>query len=271
MGRGYRGGVDEPEVAPGMPDGPVDPGLLHIPPDDIGGMAHSRSHRHRDVQGGVARASVFGVSDGLVSNVSLILGVAGANVDASFVRLAGIAGLIAGAVSMAAGEYVSMRAQQELFERELELERLEIKRNPEIERAELIQLYRDRGLSDDIAVEVATQLMATPEQALEVHAREELGVAPDALGSPVGAATGSFFSFCAGALVPLMPWFFASGNTAVVASLVLSMLAAAAVGIALATFTGRSMVKSAARQVGIATVAAAVTYAVGSIVGVQTG
>jgi vacuolar iron transporter family protein len=271
MCRGYRGGVDQPEVAPSNTRTPVDPGLLHIPADEAGGMAHSRSHRHRDVQGGVARASVFGVSDGLVSNVSLILGVAGASVDASFVRLAGIAGLVAGAVSMAAGEYVSMRAQQELFERELELERLEIKHNPETELAELIQLYSDRGLDDELAAEVATQLMSSPEQALEVHAREELGVAPDGLGSPVGASVGSFFSFCAGALVPLLPWFFTSGSTAVLLSLVLSMVAAAAVGTALATFTGRSMWKSAARQVLIATVAASVTYAIGSVVGVQTG
>lgn len=249
----------------------MDPGLLHIPSGEVGGTSHSRSHRHRDVQGGVARASVFGVSDGLVSNVSLILGVAGASVDASFVRLAGIAGLVAGAVSMAAGEYVSMRAQQELFERELELERLEIKHNPETELAELIQLYRDRGLRDDLAVEVATQMMSSPEQALEIHAREELGVSPDALGSPVGASVGSFLSFCVGAMVPLLPWFFASGSAAVVMSLVLSMVAAAAVGLALATFTGRSMWKSALRQVLIATVAALVTYGVGSVVGVQTG
>lgn len=263
--------MDQPEVAPKDTQRPVDPGLLHIPSDQIGGMSHSRSHRHRDVQGGVARASVFGVSDGLVSNVSLILGVAGANVDASFVRLAGIAGLIAGAVSMAAGEYVSMRAQQELFERELELERLEIKHNPETELAELVQLYRDRGLAEATAIEVATQLMSSPEQALEVHAREELGVAPNALGSPVGASVGSFLSFCVGAVVPLLPWFFASGSGAVIASLLLSMVAAGAVGVALATFTGRPLWKSAGRQMLIATVAALVTYGVGSLVGVQTG
>ncbi len=196
--------MDEPGVASSDVKRPVDSGLLHIPANKAGGMNLTRSHRHRDVQGGVARASVFGVSDGLVSNASLILGVAGANVDASFVRLAGIAGLIAGAVSMAAGEYVSMRAQQELFERELELERLEIEHNPETELAELVQLYRNRGLSESTAVEVATQLMSSPEQALEVHAREELGVAPDALGSPVGASVGSFLSFCVGALVPLL-------------------------------------------------------------------
>lgn len=263
--------MEHPEIATSDAERPVDPGLLHLAADQPGGTSHSRPHRHRDVQGGVARASVFGVSDGLVSNVSLILGVAGANVDASFVRLAGIAGLIAGAVSMAAGEYVSMRAQQELFERELDNERHEIEHNPGTELAELVQLYRDRGLSDSTALEVATQLMSSPEQALEAHAREELGVAPDALGSPVAASVGSFLSFCVGAVVPLLPWFFTDGTTAVALSLVLSMVAAGAVGVALASFTGRSMWKSAGRQVLIAAVAASVTFAVGSIVGVQTG
>jgi VIT1/CCC1 family predicted Fe2+/Mn2+ transporter len=128
-----------------------------------------------------------------------------------------------------------------------------------------------RGLSEDTAIEVATQLMSSPEQALEVHAREELGVSPDSLGSPVGASVGSFLSFCVGALVPLLPWFFISGNSAVATSLVLSMVAAGIVGVALATFTGRSMWKSAGRQVLIAAGAASVTYAVGSLVGVQAG
>ena len=254
--------------APPASDG-IDPKALHLHHDHDRGIFHSRSHRHRDIQGGVARASVFGVSDGLVSNVSLILGVAGANPGPSVVRLAGIAGLIAGAVSMAAGEYISMRAQRELFERELELERMELAQNPEVERAELVQLYQERGLSPELASEVADQMMATPERALEVHSREELGVAPDALGSPIGAAVGSFLSFCAGAIVPLMPWFFASGITAVVWSVVLALLAAGAVGVALAAFTGRSAWYSAARQMLVAAGAAAVTYGVGSLIGVQ--
>lgn len=247
----------------------ADPGLTPLTPERRGGLLSSRPHRHRDVQGGVARASVFGVSDGLVSNASLILGVAGAETSASVVRLAGIAGLIAGAVSMAAGEYVSMRAQQELFERELELERLELERNPDIELAELTELYRSRGMNEETARAVAEQMMATPEQALEVHAREELGVSPTALGSPLGAAVGSFFAFCAGAIVPLLPWFVSSGMTAVVWSLALAVLAAAGVGIALATFTGRPLWRSALRQVLIASVAAGVTFAVGRLVGVQ--
>jgi len=249
------------------PDGAADPGLASV---RRGSRAlHSRSHSHRDVQGGVARASVFGVSDGLVSNASLILGVAGASADASFVRLAGIAGLLAGAVSMAAGEYVSMRAQRELLERELELERLELAHNPELELAELVALYRSRGLTEQTAVDAATQMMASPEQALEVHAREELGVSPDSLGSPVGAAVGSFASFCVGAFVPLVPWFFLAGNTAVLTSLAMALVAAAIVGVILSVFTGRSTFYSAARQVLIAAFAAAVTYGVGSLIGVN--
>jgi len=220
------------------------------------------------VQGGVARASIFGVSDGLVSNVSLILGFAGADTSASVVRLAGIAGLLAGAFSMAAGEYVSMRAQRELLERELERERRELERNPQVELAELAALYESRGMEPELARLAATKMMATPEQALEVHAREELGVSPDSLGSPVGAAVGSFLSFCAGALVPLIPWFVGSGLSAVLWSLALAVIGAAAVGVALASFTGRSAWYSAGRQAVIASVAAGVTYAVGRALGV---
>jgi VIT1/CCC1 family predicted Fe2+/Mn2+ transporter len=256
--------VDAPET-----EGAADPGLAALTPERRASLLHSRSHRHRDVQGGVARASVFGVSDGLVSNASLILGVAGADASSSVVRLAGIAGLIAGAVSMAAGEYVSMRAQQELFQRELELERLELERNPEVELAELTQLYRSRGLSEEVAQLAARQMMASPEQALEVHAREELGFAPDSLGSPIGAALGSFGAFCAGAFVPLVPWFFAGGLTAVIWSLVLAVIAAGGVGVALASFTGRSRWFSAMRQVLIAAVAALATYGIGHLIGVQ--
>lgn len=228
-------------------------------------------HRHRNVQGGVARASVFGASDGLVSNVSLILGVAGADPGADYVRLAGIAGLLAGAFSMAAGEYISMRAQAELFERELELERRMHEHFPEFETEELVDLFESRGIDSDTAQVVAEGVMSDPELALEVHAREELGIDPGELGSPVGASVGSFVAFTVGALVPLLPWFFAEGNGAVVASMVVAVVAAAGLGIALAVFTGRSMVFSAVRQVAIAAAAAGVTFAVGNLVGAGTG
>lgn len=229
----------------------------------------SEDHRHRDIQGGSARAAVFGVSDGLVSNVGLILGVAGADPAPSVVRLAGLAGLIAGAISMAAGEYNSMRVQSELLERELDLERLEISRNPELETAELAELYESRGMTADQARDVAESVMADPEVALETHAREELGVDPSQLGSPVGAAVSSFGAFTAGALVPLVPWFLGSGAAAIAASLLAAVLAAVAVGVAIGRFTGRPLVRTVSRQILFTLVPAALTFAVGSAVGVS--
>lgn len=212
---------------------------------------------------------MFGASDGLVSNVSLILGVAGAEPDATFVRLAGIAGLIAGAVSMAAGEYVSVKAQAELLERELAVERRQLERQPHVEKVELAQIYQSRGLDPDTAMEVADHMMADPQRALEAHAREELGIDPDDLGSPVGAAVSSFFAFSVGALVPLIPWFVAEGRGAVVASLALAVVMAATVGVVLGTLSGRSPFYTAARQVLIAMVASGVTYGIGRLVGVD--
>ncbi|MDQ6927432.1 MAG: VIT1/CCC1 transporter family protein [Actinomycetota bacterium] len=223
---------------------------------------------HRNVQGGAARAAVFGVSDGLVSNVALILGVAGAHPAAGVVRLAGLAGLIGGAVSMAAGEYISMKAQAELLERELEMERIELRRRPEGERRELIDIYRSRGIEPRIAEELATAMMRNPEMALETHAREELGIDPNSLGSPVAAAVSSFLCFAAGALLPLLPWFFSAGSGALVVSVILGLVASLAVGAALAGFTGRSVAWSAGRQLLVSAVPAAITYGLGSLVGV---
>ena len=231
-------------------------------------LAPRPEHHHRDVRSGSARAAVFGVSDGLVSNVSLILGVAGANPGAGVVRLAGLAGLIAGAVSMAAGEYVSMKAQNELLERELDIERRELRRNPNVETVELAQIYQSRGVDPDQARELAEQMMRDPDLALQTHAREELGIDPNQLGSPRNAAVSSFLSFAIGALVPLLPWFFGSGTAAVVASVVLGLVSCAVVGALLARFTGRSVVFSAGRQMLIATIAGAVTFFVGNLVGV---
>ncbi|CAN5783933.1 VIT1/CCC1 transporter family protein [soil metagenome] len=229
----------------------------------------SEEHRHRDIQGGSARAAVFGVSDGLVSNVGLILGVAGADPAPSIVRLAGLAGLIAGAISMAAGEYNSMRVQAELLERELELERLEISRNPEFETAELARLYESRGMAADHAREMAESVMEDPEVALETHAREELGLDPSQLGSPVGAALSSFCAFTVGALVPLVPWFLGSGTSAIVASVLAAVLVAVLVGVAIGRFTGRPLVRTVSRQILFTLVPAALTFAVGSAVGVS--
>jgi VIT1/CCC1 family predicted Fe2+/Mn2+ transporter len=211
---------------------------------------------------------VFGVSDGLVSNVGLILGVAGAGPSAGVVRVAGLAGLVAGAISMAAGEYNSMKVQSELLERELELERIELRRNPHVETVELTQIYASRGMDPDAAREAAEAMMADPELALEAHAREELGIDPGSLGSPIGAAGSSLGAFSVGALVPLLPWFFGGGDAAVVASLVLAVLAAVAVGVVIARLTERPAPLMVGRQVLFTLVPAALTYAIGSLVGV---
>lgn len=227
-------------------------------------------HHHRNIQGGAARAAVFGVSDGLVSNVALVLGVAGAHPAAAVVRLAGLVGLIGGAFSMAAGEYNSMQAQRELLERELELERREIMRRPENERRELVQIYRSRGIDKALAEDLATEMHSDPDLALETHAREELGIDPSELGSPGAAAGASFVTFGVGALLPVIPWFFSGGNGAVWASVIIGMVASLAIGIGLSAFTGRSWVRTAGRQLFVGAVAAGVPYLIGSAVGAGT-
>ena len=225
-------------------------------------------HHHRNVQGGAARAAVFGVSDGLVSNVSLILGVAGAHPAQGLVRIAGLAGLVGGAFSMAVGEYISMKAQSELLQRELEIERLEIQRRPDKEQQELAGLYRSRGVAASTAAEMAAEMHRDPDLALETHAREELGVDPRSLGSPVQAATSSFVAFSVGALAPLLPWFFTRGTLGEIISVVIAVVAAIAVGVALSVFTGKSAVRSALRQLLVTALAASVTFGIGKAVGV---
>ena len=234
---------------------------------EIHRVAH-RDHRHRSVSSGGARAAVFGASDGLVSNVSLILGMAGADPAEGVVRLAGIAGLVAGAVSMAAGEYISMRSQAELFERELRIEREAQRKNPELERLELAKIYEERGMAPPLARKLATEMMRDPEVALEVHAREELGIDPDELGSPVGAAASSFAAVSVGASLPLIPWLFTSGNAAILGSVVLGLLGALVLGAIVGVFSGRSPVYAALRQALVAAVAASVTFGIGTAIGV---
>jgi len=226
---------------------------------------------HRDVTAGTQRAAIFGISDGLVTNVSLILGFAGANPAAGVVRLAGIAGLVAGAFSMASGEYLSMKAQQELFERELDIERHALRDEPDLERQELIGIYRSKGIDEEMASDLADAMMRDPEMALETHAREELGIDPTAVGSPVKAAALSFGAFALGAFVPLIPWLFGSGTAAIVASIVLAALVAIVVGALIGKLAGRSPVRSALRQLAVAAIAAGVTFGVGRAVGVGAG
>lgn len=248
------------------------------PTDSLGRVGDDHSsgklrmvHRHRDISGGWARAAVFGASDGLVSNVALILGVAGASTAAPLVRVAGISGLLAGAFSMAAGEYVSVKAQNELIEREIEIERRSIAEKPEAETRELASIYENRGIAKPHARKLAVAIMADPDVALDVHAREELGVAPDNLPSPNAAAGSSFLAFAVGAIVPLAPWFFGGGNVAVLVSLVLAMLSAMAIGLLIARYTERSPVRTASRQVLVAAVSCAVTFAIGNAFGTQVG
>jgi vacuolar iron transporter family protein len=226
-------------------------------------------HHHRDVQSGGARAAVFGISDGLVTNVSLILGVAGAHPGGTVVRLTGLAGMVAGAFSMAAGEYVSMQAQRELLQRELEVERQALRRDPDTERRELTAIYVDRGIEPAMARDLAGKMMRDPELALETHAREELGISPTRLGSPITAAALSFVTFALGALLPLIPWLLTSGTAAILGSVVVGGVAALAVGALLGAFTGRSKIRSAGRQLLLTAVAAAVTYGIGRAVGIS--
>ena len=230
---------------------------------------HTRDSHHRSIGTGGARAAVFGVSDGLVTNVSLILGMAAAHPGGSVVRLAGLAGLVAGSFSMSAGEYVSMRAQQELFERELAVERREIQSRPEGEKRELVRIYESRGIDPEVARRLASEMMRTPELALETHAREELGITPGGLGSPIQAALSSSVTFALGALLPLLPWLVSGGTGATIASVVIGALAALGVGAALALFTDRTWWRSAFRQLVISAVAAAVTFGIGHVVGVS--
>jgi VIT1/CCC1 family predicted Fe2+/Mn2+ transporter len=224
---------------------------------------------HRNVQGGAIRAAVFGVSDGLVTNVSLILGVAGADAEAGVVRLAGLAGLVAGAFSMAAGEYVSMSAQTELLERELDVERRSLQANPAGEQRELARIYRARGVASETADELSREMMKYPQLALETNAREELGVNPRSLGSPVAAAVSSFIAFAIGAVLPLIPWFFTSGTTAVGLSVLLGAIAALIVGALIGVLSGRGPWVSAIRQLAIGALAGGVTYGIGALLGVQ--
>ncbi len=224
-------------------------------------------HHHRDFRGGGARAAVFGVSDGLVTNVSLVLGVAGANPGGSIVRLAGVAGLIAGSFSMAAGEYLSMTAQRELMERELEVERRSLSHSPEGEAAELRGVYVRRGIDPVVATDMVNEVMQDPDLALETHAREELGITPHNLGSPWQAAAASFVTFALGAFIPLAPWLFTSGTVAIVLSIVLAAVASLVVGIVLARFTERPVAVSALRQLAVTVVAAGVTFGVGKAIG----
>lgn len=228
--------------------------------------------RHRNLGGGGnLRAAVFGVNDGLVSNASLILGVAGATSDAHLVLLSGVAGLAAGAFAMAAGEYVSVRSQRELFEYQIALERDELKQYPEAEAQELALIYAAKGLPQKEATKLAKQIVADPEHALDTLAREELGLNPGELGAPLGAAASSFLAFAAGAALPLLPFLFATGGRALVVAVTITGIALFGIGAMLSLFTGRSAWFSGARMLALGALAGAVTFGIGRLTGVALG
>jgi VIT1/CCC1 family predicted Fe2+/Mn2+ transporter len=222
---------------------------------------------HRQLSDGGFRAALFGLSDGLVTNVSLILGFAGANPGHSIVRLAGLAGLVSGAFSMGSGEYLSMRAQKELYEYEIDVERQALQDEPDLEREELRDLFIGRGIDAELAERLSTDLMRNPDLALRTHTREELGIDPSATGSPWTAALSSFFLFCIGALVPLLPWLVTSSGNVMWWSVGLTGVAITAVGGAVGYFTRKGIAFGAARALFITALASAVTYGVGAWVG----
>lgn len=229
-----------------------------------------KQQRHRGVgSGGNLRAAVFGVNDGLISNASLILGIAGATSNNALILLSGAAGLIAGAFSMAAGEYVSVRSQREMFEYQIGLEKEELDHYPEEEAEELALIYAARGMSREESVRLAKSLTADPARALDTLAREELGLNPDDLGSPWGAATFSFVSFALGAAIPLLPFMFSAGANSLYLSVALAAVALFAVGAVLSLFTGRNAWWSGTRMLGIGIIAGAVTYLIGKLLGVN--
>jgi len=237
------------------------PGPVAQPPGDGGPEIN---HQHRDVSGGWLRPAVFGAMDGLVTNVSLIAGVGGARLSSHNIILTGLAGLSAGAFSMAAGEFVSVSSQNELVQSEVEKERIELETNPADEQAELAALYKMRGVDSELADEVARQLSRHPEETLSIHVREELGIDRNELPSPLTAAGASLVTFAIGALIPLLPYLL--GFSSLAAAVILAAVAAFVGGGIVARVTARPFLRGAVRQLVLAAVAAALTYLIGSLV-----
>lgn len=225
--------------------------------------------RHKGAGGGALRAAVFGVNDGLVSNTSLVMGMAGAAQSNDVVFLTGVAGLLAGAFSMAAGEYVSMKTQREMFEHQIAQEKEELDLYPEEEAEELALIYEARGLPLDDARDVAKKLIADPKTALDALAREELGLNPDDLGSAVGAAFWSFIAFSSGAFLPLLP-FLVGAPAPVPVAATLAAVALFAVGATMSLFSGRNAILGGVRMFAIGGLAGAATFGIGSLFGVAT-
>jgi vacuolar iron transporter family protein len=226
-------------------------------------------HTHADVSGGWLRPAVFGAMDGLVTNIALVAGVGGAGQSGKVIVLSGIAGLVAGAFSMALGEYTSVGTQNKAVEAETAVERAELERNPEAEQAELVQMYRDMGLSQETAEKVAEEIHADPERAVRVHITQELGLDPEDQPSPVVAAVSSFLCFAIGAVFPLLPFLF--GLNVLWLGLGVGGVGLFAAGAIVARYTKMSWWWGGARQLLFGAIAAGATYGVGSLIGVTTG
>ena len=224
---------------------------------------------HMASRGGSLRAAVFGINDGLVSNFSLVMGFAGAEAKPEYILLAGCAGLLAGSFSMAAGEYVSVRAQRELFEQQIAMEKQELEMSPKEEEEELALIYQAKGIPESDARMMARRIVENPRTAIDTLAREELGLDPSQLGSPWAAAGSSFAAFIVGAIMPVIPYIITRGNSAFLASAILSCLALFGVGALLSIFSARGALFSGARMLAIGLAASAVTYLVGWLLGVS--
>ncbi len=244
--------------------GKMRPGAHPMPTstEDIGA-------RHKGAGGGSLRAAVFGVNDGLVSNTSLIMGMAGASVSNDVVFITGVAGLLAGAFSMAAGEFISMRTQREMFEYQIAQEKEELALYPDEEAEELALIYEARGLPLEDARAMAKTMIADPATALDALTREELGLNPDDLGSASGAALWSFLAFASGAFLPLLPFVIGAPSPAPIAAIIAG-IALFAVGAMMSLFSGRNALSGGIRMLAIGAAAAAATYAIGGLFGVAT-
>jgi VIT1/CCC1 family predicted Fe2+/Mn2+ transporter len=271
---------DEPDALPAMSADErehaavlqgLSSGAVVRTPDDVRGQLNKAEPWHRTDKSGALRAAIFGVSDGLVSNTALVMGFAGTGVGGSTVLFAGFAGLLAGAFSMAAGEYVSVASQTDLFRRELALEAKELEDKPLEEQRELELIYRAKGLDAHTARITAERIMRDPQTALDTLAREELGLDPDDLGDPKRVAASSFGAFAIGASVPVIPYLFLDGAAALTLAVAMAALAMILVGGTVGRLSGLGIARSAARQLLVGGGAAAVTYVLGSLVGTGLG
>jgi VIT1/CCC1 family predicted Fe2+/Mn2+ transporter len=233
-----------------------------------GGILARIEGRHRAAGGNALRAAVLGASDGLLSNFNLVMGVAGAELSGAGILLTGFAGLLAGAISMGLGEWISVQSSRELYEKQIRTEEEEIRTVPEEETEELVLIYQARGMDEATARLLATRLMSSPDSALDALARDELGINPEELGgSAWEAAITSFLLFAAGAVVPVIPFMFFHGMTAIIVSAALSAIGLFVVGSAITLFTGRPVLYSGLRQVLFGLAAAASVFLIGRLIG----